>query len=429
MISFSTLRPGAVGPETELLQTGLIRAGFLSGEVDGIFGKETLAALRRFQQSVGLTPDGVAGPATWHALYPYLTGYVLYMVQPGDTLYRIAERYGTALHAMETANPKVDPFRLSVGSHLTVPLPFEVVPINIRFTSDVLALCVEGLRARYPFLGAGTVGNSVMGKPIPYLTMGAGENQVLFNGTHHANEWITSMLLMKYLENYAAAYAREGKIAGTDAGDLARKTSLFVVPMVNPDGVDLVTGRLSSGTYYEQAVSLAEGYPDIPFPNGWKANIAGIDPNLQYPAGWENAREIKYRLGYTKPGPRDFVGPAPLAAPESRSLYQFTLAHNFSITLSYHSQGEVIYWKYLDYLPENSYQIAQQFGEVSGYTVELVPPESTYAGYKDWFILRYDRPGYTIEVGKGASPLPLSQFPKIYGDNEGLLTLALSVTA
>jgi len=59
----------------------------------------------------------------------------------------------------------------------------------------------------------------------------------------------------------------------------------------------------------------------------------------------------------------------------------------------------------------------------------LVPPESTYAGYKDWFILRYDRPGYTIEVGKGASPLPLSQFPKIYGDNEGLLTLALSVTA
>ena len=31
-----------------------------------------------------------------------------------------------------------------------------------------------------------------------------------------------------------------------------------------------------------------------------------------------------------------------------------------------------------------------------------------FAGYKDWFIQYYDRPGYTIEVGLGQSPLPLT---------------------
>ena len=33
---------------------------------------------------------------------------------------------------------------------------------------------------------------------------------------------------------------------------------------------------------------------------------------------------------------------------------------------------------------------------------------------KDWFIQTYRRPGFTIEVGTGENPLPLSQFEEIY---------------
>ncbi len=234
---------------------------------------------------------------------------------------------------------------------------------------------------------------------------------------------------MKFLEEYAKAYARGGEIFNTSAEELFNTTSLYMMPMVNPDGVDLVTGLLNSGRFYNDALAISADYPSIPFPSGWKANIVGIDTNLQYPAGWENAREIKFAQGYVSPAPRDFVGNAPLQAPESRAVYDFTRARNFSITLSYHTQGEVIFWKYLDYLPENSFEIAQQFASVSGYLVEETPTESGYAGYKDWFIMTYNRPGYTIEAGSGISPLPLSQFDKIYNDNIGILVLGLTATA
>lgn len=102
-------------------------------------------------------------------------------------------------------------------------------------------------------------------------------------------------------------------------------------------------------------------------------------------------------------------------------MYDFTIDHNFELILAYHTQGEVIYWKYLNYEPENSKRIAEYFGRVSGYAVEQTPIASGYAGYKDWFIESYDRPGYTIEAGLGINPLPMSQFEKIYRDNIGIL--------
>ena len=81
----------------------------------------------------------------------------------------------------------------------------------------------------------------------------------------------------------------------------------------------------------------------------------------------------------------------------------------------------MIYWRYLNYEPAGSREIAQYFSEVSGYAVEETPQESGYAGYKDWFIQDYNRPGYTIEAGIGQNPLPLSQFGQIYEDNRGIL--------
>lgn len=424
-----TLRLTDTGPLVQLLQTALARAGFDPGPRDGIFGPGTRRAVMAFQDSRGLQVDGVAGSRTHQALMPYYLGYVAHTVRRGDTLYRLAMTYGSTIRAVEIANPGLDPLNLPVGSIVVVPLRFPVVATDIAFGSTALRFAVLGLAARYPFLNVGEIGRSVMGKPLYRLTLGAGENRVLYNGSHHANEWITTPVLLKFVEDLARAAATGGSIYDIPAAQMLSLSTIGVVPAVNPDGIDLVVGELTEGTYYDAARAMAQNYPDIPFPSGWKANITGVDLNLQYPAGWEEARRIKFEQGYTMPGPRDYVGAAPLAAPESRAMFEYTREFDPALILAYHTQGQVIYWRFLDYNPPNSAYIGERFALSSGYALESTPYGSGFAGYKDWFIQDYNRPGYTIEAGEGENPLPIEQFPRIYEDNVGIMALGAVLTS
>ena len=130
---------------------------------------------------------------------------------------------------------------------------------------------------------------------------GTGSKEVFYCGTTHANEWITSTLLMTFLENMCVAYNRNSNIYGYNVKNILTKCTLYIVPMLNPDGVNLVNGSLNfNSNAYTYARYIARKYPDIPFPSGWKANINGVDLNLQFPAGWENAKKIKYKQGFTR---------------------------------------------------------------------------------------------------------------------------------
>lgn len=422
------LRLGSTGSSVQLLQLALRRAGYGDLETDGRFGGATRAALIAFQAAMGLQADGIAGSASHRALLPWYTGYRVQSIARGDTLWAIAQRAGIPLEALITANPGLAPDNLQVGARLIVPLGFDVVPTGIDYSSALVGFCVRGLAARYPFIRTGEAGKSHMGRPLWTMTMGEGQNRVMYNAAHHANEWITTPILLRFAEQLAAAYAGGGSVFGTPAAEILSYSTLCLVPAVNPDGIDLVTGDIVAGEYYEQARAIAADYPQFSFPDGWKANIQGVDLNLQYPAQWEQARENKFAQGIRSPAPADYVGSAPLVAPESRAMYDFTLAFDPALILAYHTQGEVVYWRFADYEPTGSRQIAELFADVSGYAVEDTPFASGFAGYKDWFIQDYDRPGYTIEAGLGINPLPIADFPAIYEKNLGILTLGTLVT-
>ena len=297
----------------------------------------------------------------------------------------------------------------------------QIVPTDVPYTSNLVASVLRKLKERYPWMQIAEAGKSVMGRPISVMQIGTGAIEVFYNAAFHANEWITAPLLLKFAEEYLRAVDTGGTIGGMDADWLYRTFRLYLIPLVNPDGVDLVNGEVNSGEFYDQAFQIGQNYTAIPFPSGWKANIKGVDLNLQLPAGWQEARRIKFNQGYRSPAPRDYVGEGPLVAPESLAVYDFTLQHNFQLILAYHTQGEVIYWKYLNYNPPGARRIAEYFREVSGYEIEETPVESGYAGYKDWFIQDYNRPGYTVEVGRGVNPLPIVQFDQIYQANLGIL--------
>lgn len=300
-----------------------------------------------------------------------------------------------------------------------------IVRTDIPITADRCNRYILELANTYSSCRTEQLTASAFQRPVRTLTIGSGPRKVLYTAAHHANEWITALILLKFGEDLATAIASGSQIGGYDAREIVRNTTIYTVPMVDPDGVDLVVGAIDAGSIqYETARVLADRYPAIPFPDGWKANLLGTDLNLQYPAGWLQAREIKFSQGYTRPGPRDYVGRAPLDQLESRALAGFTEFVDPALVLAFHSQGGVIYWQYGGIEVPGARELGEEFARVSGYELADVPYESGFAGYKDWFIQYFRRPGYTIEVGRGENPLPISQFDEIYRDNLPILLTA-----
>ena len=277
----------------------------------------------------------------------------------------------------------------------------------------------------YPFCRTELLGSTAFQRPLRTLVIGTGKRKVLYTAAHHANEWITALVLLKYAEELAQAMENDGEIGGVRARDIAQTATIYMLPMVDPDGVDLVVGAIREEDIgYSIAQRIAGEYPQIPFPDGWKANLLGTDLNLNYPAGWLMAREIKFSQGFISPAPRDFVGRAPLNQLETQALAGYTEYLDPALVLAYHSQGQEIYWQFMNYEIPGARELGEQFAQVSGYTLAETPYNSAFAGYKDWFIQQFRRPGYTIEVGRGENPLPLRQFDEIYEDNVGILNLA-----
>ena len=300
-----------------------------------------------------------------------------------------------------------------------------IVRTDIPITSEANAQYIKALVSTYPFLRTELLTTTAFQRPISTLVAGNGPRKVIFSASHHANEWITSLVLLKFAEDLAEAIRADGKILGRSARALSEAVTIYMVPMVDPDGVDLVVGAIQPGDIqYDLAERLARDYPTIPFPEGWKANLLGVDLNLQYPAGWLQAREIKFAQGFVRPGPRDYVGRAPLNQFESRALHGYTEFIDPALVLALHSQGKEIYWQFKDIFVPGAEELGKKMAEASGYTLANTPYNSSFAGYKDWFIQNFRRPGYTVEVGLGINPLPIKQFEEIYRDVAPILLIA-----
>lgn len=418
-----TLRLGSRGPYVKLVQSLLARIGYNPGPVDGVYGARTQRAVADFQRNNGITPDGIVGPVTWNYFQSFLRGYDTYTIRPGDTLYRIAQRYYTTVNAILTANPGVNPLYLRVGQIITVPYGIDVVFTDIDYTYDIMEMDIDGLEARYPFIETGIAGRSVLGRNLYYIRLGTGPVEVHYNGAHHALEWITTPLLMKFIENFCRAYAFGYSIRGYNVREVWNRSSIYIIPMVNPDGVNLVLeGLKPDNPYYSQLLQWNQ--TGLPFSQVWQANIRGTDLNRNYPASWEDAKAQEESLGIFGPGPTRYGGPYPLSEPETQTMVNFTRQHNFKLVIAYHTQGEVIYWLYKNMQIPRAREIGEIFARASGYQLSETPYEAAYAGYKDWFIEEFRRPGFTIEAGLGRNPLPISQFDTIYNANEEIMLLA-----
>ena len=342
-----------------------------------------------------------------------------YVIKQGDSLWQIAQSQNVQLDAILLANPGITPNQLQIGQTIQVPqrLTWRLVDGKQNYDYDLMISDIKKLQAAYPFLQNTSIGYSVLERQIPEILIGNGSKRVHYNGSFHANEWITTPIIMTFLNDYLLALTNQTTIRGLSMGPLYAQTILSIVPMVNPDGVNLViNGPPDNEALKNKLIAWNNNNTNF---SGWKANINGVDLNDQFPAKWE----LESARNPQTPGPRDYGGEAPLTQPEAIAMADLTRRSNFAWVLAFHTQGKVIYWGFENLEPPESQTMVEEFSRVSGY--EPVQSANSYAGYKDWFIQDWRRPGFTVELGSGTNPLPLSQFDDIYQQALGIFLAGL----
>lgn len=273
---------------------------------------------------------------------------------------------------------------------------------------------LNSLASKYSTVFMTTIGSSVLGKPIPAIRIGKGEEKLLYVGCHHGMERITSGILIRFLEDLCEYFCHNGTLYGVSAEYIFKTRSIYMVPMLNPDGGDIqLHGVNENSILYERLIRMNGMSGDF---SHWQANARGVDLNHNYDAGFKEYKEIEKELGIFEGAPTRYSGEFPESEPETSAMCGFirTLAP-FRYLFTFHTQGEEIYSGYNGYKPAGSQCTGKILASASGYT--LTEPENgaaSYGGLKDWYIKTYDLPAYTIECGKGKNPLPPGDLIPIY---------------
>ena len=170
------------------------------------------------------------------------------------------------------------------------------------YTYENLEQNIRWLKEKYPFIEVGIAGYSLLGRNLYIIKLGTGQNEVFYNAAHHALEWITTPVLMKFIEDFAEGYVTgEDLSRGYNPREIWESSTIYIMPMVNPDGVDLVINGLSEDNpYYNDLIKWNDGSTD--FSTTWQANARGVDLNHNYNAGWEIYKEMETEIGITGPG-------------------------------------------------------------------------------------------------------------------------------
>lgn len=243
------------------------------------------------------------------------------------------------------------------------------------------------------------IGKSAEGRNL-YAMFTGRHNQAVAISQYavHAREWITSMLAIGHL--------RRGVANG----------GAWILPLMNPDGALLsqVGIETVSPERREFLIGLNGGESFAL----WKANAEGVDLNVNFPARWGKGRKNVF-----SPSPHGYIGSSPLSAPESRALAMFTEEEAPSYTVSWHTKGEEIYWRFHQPFRRAAAdkKLAKVISRETGYPLKSTPFSA--GGYKDWCVETLNIPAFTVEVGSDEKehPLGFRDLPEILNKNLDVL--------
>lgn len=257
------------------------------------------------------------------------------------------------------------------------------------------------------------LGSSEDGRTIWCLRVGnpsAGRKIVIDAGIH-AREWMNPLMIVHKCEEILRQY--------TDYKAALKNACLYVVPMINPDGVTISQygfGAIRS----EKLRKICQKTKASA--RTWKGNARGVNLNFNFPGGWNPENKSKKPDGNSYPGEK--------AASEKETKVMMSFINSLSGikgALNYHSTGSILYWNYnVEGTPALYERQRQLAAKVNSFTRYRLMPKSISTnpngGFGDWLIYNKKIPNVTVETGFVMCPLPHSQLKKITRENTELLT-------
>lgn len=296
-------------------------------------------------------------------------------------------------------------------------LNYNVMPDYKTRNEIINKICVK-----YKFVKHYCAGKSVCGRPVDVLHIGRTTDKVLYCAGFHGSEYLTVLTVLKFFEECAEAMRSGGIVGRYKMSDFLKAKGLTVVPCVNPDGVEIALHGSDAALAYKPLVDKVSDNTDK-----WKANARGVDVNHNFNAGWKELKRREISLNITSPSPTRFGGTHPESEPETRALANLCRRVHFERAFAFHSQGREIYCSFGKNTPESGFRLAAVLSQASGYRITTPEDIATGGGFKDWFIEYFKKPAFTIEIGSGENPLPLSDFEKEYKIIQNMLCLGIVV--
>ncbi len=242
------------------------------------------------------------------------------------------------------------------------------------------------------------ISKTVLCRDISAYTVGK-VGGVLLCGAFHGMERLTSEILYRFLDEVCTKMEHDCTVSGN-----IKRTGLTIIPMMNPDGVEIsVNGEKTAGELCELVSEslIKAGLPHTK----WQANARGVDINHNFDAGYKKVKENENKMGIYSASPTRYGGEYPESEKETKALCELCRMYDYYVAVALHTQGREIYYDFLDKTPKESLSIANAMSALSGYAVSHPNGIAVGGGFKDWFIERFRRPAFTIEVGLGENPL------------------------
>ncbi|MEG2198743.1 MAG: M14 family zinc carboxypeptidase [Anaerovorax sp.] len=273
------------------------------------------------------------------------------------------------------------------------------------------------LKEQYPeYIRSASAGKSVEGRALTTIEFGNGNKHIYLFGSHHAREYISTTYIMKFVNE--SAYAAKTGINPTkyDIRNMLNQVTFHIIPMVNPDGVNLVQNGIESVSPAFREKVRAMPINDSKYGyRSWKSNINGVDLNRNYPSNWVGFK--------SKNASSLYPGPYPASEPEVQAVMNYMRNYAPEAIVATHSQGQLIYWSN----PENQLgDIGRKIIKSSGFRPIMNRSQDAKAG----FLSNYARDTYhkleiTIELCRyiGPYPYPDAQFDEVWAPAKEILLI------